>query len=84
MSKPKLCRGRSTVGLKNGRIDWSMMPNAIVLYLANHGFHASVIAKHTGLTVPQVHFRIRYLKISLRSYRNGETVPAVQVIRPVV
>lgn len=52
-----------------------------VVYLAERGFHASTIARITGLTKEQVYYRTSRLGVSLRSYRDGRTKAAQQFIQ---
>ena len=62
----------SKVGLKNGRVDWNVIENLDCLTLIDHGLHAKVIAKATGLTMGQVYGRARASGQRLRDYRNGK------------
>lgn len=68
----KYCKKSSRVGLKNGRVDWTGIENLDCLTLIDHGLHAGVIAKATGLTIGQVYGRARASGQRLRDYRNGK------------
>lgn len=52
-----------------------------VLYLGERGFHAKTIAKVAGITDGQVYAICNKFQVKLRSYRDGKTEPAEQIIR---
>jgi len=66
---------------ESGRIDYTeSVENALLLKLAERGFHGELIAQQTGLTRCQVYTRCKQLGIQLRSYRNGNSVAAQNVL----
>ena len=73
-------KSRSTVGLKNNRVDWYDPVNAACYALARKGVHAAVIAERTGLTTGQVYSRCRYLGVRLTDYRKGLTEEIIPVL----
>ena len=79
--KRKHRKKSSRVGLANGCINWVDPVNTVVAKLAIKGFYARVIARCTGLTVGQVYSRCKYLGISLRKYRSGESAEAIVIVK---
>lgn len=71
---------KSKVGLKNGRIDWSMMEN--LSCLANAHFlplYGRVIGREAGgMTAGQVYERLKQTGYGLKAIRNGRS-PITQV-----
>jgi hypothetical protein len=51
-----------------------------VSYMAERGFHAETIARSTGLTKSQVSYRVAALGLRLRSYRDGTSTAAKELI----
>jgi hypothetical protein len=52
-----------------------------VIYLGERGFHAKTIATVAGITPGQVYAICGKFQVKLRSYRDGKTEPAEQIIR---
>ncbi len=71
----------SITGLNESKkVDWDILNNLSFSQLAENGLHADVIAKASGLTVGQVHYRCKQLGMKLRDYRDGKTPTAELII----
>ena len=76
---------------KQRQIDETAMPNRFVVAMAAKGFSAQCITNWVNrkvlvgqqITTGQVSYRIHKAGLSLRAYRNGNTVPAVQELHSV-
>jgi hypothetical protein len=55
------------------KIDWNKAENCLPGFVAAKyiPFHASVLAEMSGLSVAQVHYRLRKCGLSLKEIRNG-------------